>query len=150
MNTEDDAMAGFAATEDEPVRWALHPEGEGAILSVFDVSAKEPLFYIIDRCEIVNFNAFFKNWLDDTSLTKVLGIDDPFSEDGGISYGDWLDVGVQKGYCTQPYCSQHDVEPLHASEVEAITQGFDPCLHVVRLGTMEDWDISGDLEALSD
>lgn len=59
-----------------------------------------------------------------------------------LSFNEWLAYGVISGYCTEQFCVTHDVGPQHPSEEAEWEKGGDPCCHVVRLGTMSDWDIS--------
>ena len=64
------------------------------------------------------------------------------SEDlGEISFDDWLRLGVSLGYCTDQYCETHDGSPMHETEEIAWEAGWDPCVHVVRLGTPADWEL---------
>ena len=45
----------------------------------------------------------------------------------------WIKYGVEKGYCTQSYCSTHDGEPTTEAEDESWDEGADPCAYCVRL-----------------
>ena len=56
-----------------------------------------------------------------------------------IAFVDWLDYGMKHGYCSDQFCSTHDVAPMHETEEQEWQQGGDPCMHVVRLGCSEDW-----------
>lgn len=59
-----------------------------------------------------------------------------------MSFNEWLQYGMDKGYCSEQFCSTHDILPLHESEEKAWEIGGDPCMNVVRLGSYDDWDIS--------
>lgn len=50
-----------------------------------------------------------------------------------MEFGIWLDNGVRRGWITLPVCVNHDVLPLTKEELESVTDGDDPCVHVVRL-----------------
>ena len=58
-----------------------------------------------------------------------------------MTFDEWLKFGIDNGYCTDQFCSTHDGGPMHESEELAWDRGDDPCLHMVRLGSYEDWDI---------
>ena len=59
-----------------------------------------------------------------------------------MSFDEWLQFGIENNYCSDQFCSTHDGFPLHESEEKVWEEGGDPCAHVVRLGSYEDWDIS--------
>lgn len=56
-----------------------------------------------------------------------------------MDFDEWLKYGVDNGYCTEQFCNTHDGMPMSESEEQAWEDGNDPCMHVVRLGTEEDW-----------
>jgi hypothetical protein len=56
-----------------------------------------------------------------------------------MSFEEWLKYGIDNQYCTEQFCSTHDSGPLTYDEDTAWAEGFDPCMHVVRLGSEEDW-----------
>ena len=142
MNEED--FEFFSSSPDEPIKWVGHPEGEGVVLSVWDDVHNEPLFYMMERYMVVGLYEFFSEWLNKTTLEKILGIDEAEMPDDGFER--WLREGMVNGYCTEQYCSSHETGPMHESEWEALEAGIDPCNHVVRLGSYEDWDVSSLLE----
>ena len=39
----------FEASPEEPIKLVAHPEGEGVVLSVWEDSLNQPLFYTIER-----------------------------------------------------------------------------------------------------
>lgn len=49
--------------------------------------------------------------------------------------GAWLEIGVEKGWCSFPTCSTHDLLAMTEEEDEMFDDGEDPCIPVVRL-----WD----------
>lgn len=52
---------------------------------------------------------------------------------GETSFDEWIEFGMNKGWCGPPVCSTHDGVPTsHAEEVEW-EEGNDPCIHVVRM-----------------
>lgn len=57
-----------------------------------------------------------------------------------MTFDEWLKYGVENGFCSEQFCNTHDSSPMHESEEQLWSDGYDPCMHVVRLGTMEDWD----------
>lgn len=59
-----------------------------------------------------------------------------------LSFDEWLAYGEANEYCTKQFCITHDGAPFHPSEEAEWDAGFDPCCHAVRLGSMEDWDVS--------
>lgn len=84
--------------------------------------------------------------LEQEGMLEVVGI----SEDGediyqitekGLAYymsqqmdfDSWARIGYQAGWCSPPVCFIHDGVPMTASEDEQVTEGNDPCVHVVRL-----------------
>lgn len=84
--------------------------------------------------------------LEQEGMLEVVGI----SEDGediyqitekGLAYymsqqmdfDSWARIGYQAGWCSPPVCFIHDGVPMTASEDEQVTNGDDPCVHVVRL-----------------
>ena len=58
-----------------------------------------------------------------------------------MDFETWLNFGIEKGYCSEQFCNTHDGYPMHDSEEAEWDEGFDPCAHMVRLGSLEDWDI---------
>jgi len=53
--------------------------------------------------------------------------------DTGMSFQEWLNLGVNKGFCTPMYCENHD--GFHASDWEVVGSmpDNDYCWPVVRL-----------------
>lgn len=50
-------------------------------------------------------------------------------------FEDWLHTGLCAGYVGPPVCATHDGIPSSADEDNQFEQGFDPCLHIMRLYT---------------
>lgn len=46
---------------------------------------------------------------------------------------EWLEYGVEKGYCTPVCCATHDGIPDTEEEQKAWDEGYDPCAPIVRL-----------------
>jgi hypothetical protein len=59
-----------------------------------------------------------------------------------MTFEQWLQYGKDNGFCTDQFCLTHDGYPMHPSEEAEIDEGYDPCAHMVRLGSLADWDIS--------
>jgi hypothetical protein len=57
------------------------------------------------------------------------------------AYRAWLAVGIEQGFCSEPFCNTHDGYPMHSTEEDAWEEGWDPCCHAVRLGQPEDWAV---------
>jgi len=57
-----------------------------------------------------------------------------------MNFNEWLKYGVDHGFCSEQSCQTHAGIPMTQKEEEAWDEGLDPCAHVVRLGTPEDWD----------
>lgn len=53
--------------------------------------------------------------------------------DKDISLGDWLEIGQEKGWISQPFCFTHDGDSYMTEEEEAEwEEGGDPCCQVVK------------------
>ena len=61
-------------------------------------------------------------------------------ESNSMTFDEWLKFGIDNGYCTDQFCNTHDGGPMHETEEIAWDQGNDPCQHVVRLGSYDDWE----------
>lgn len=48
-------------------------------------------------------------------------------------FDDWIKFGWDRGWCGPVVCYSHDGLPLTADEVDEWGEGFDPCLHVIRV-----------------
>ncbi len=47
--------------------------------------------------------------------------------------GEWLKLGIERGWCSEPVCSTHDGLPSTDAEGVQWEQGYDPCVPAVRL-----------------
>ena len=56
-----------------------------------------------------------------------------------MTFDEWMAFGIEQGYCTDQYCETHDGAPMSDTEAAEFDEGGDPCIHVVRLGSIEDW-----------
>jgi len=50
-----------------------------------------------------------------------------------MDFETWAKIGYDAGWCSPPVCFTHDGIPMTASEDEDMTEGNDPCVHIVRL-----------------
>jgi len=56
-----------------------------------------------------------------------------------MTFDEWLSYGIEQGYCSKEVCETHDGVPMTDYEADQFDEGYDPCLHVVRLGSPSDW-----------
>jgi hypothetical protein len=56
------------------------------------------------------------------------------------TFDEWLDEGIRLGYCSEQFCETHSAAPMTDKEEQAWTEGTDVCIHLVRLGSPDDWD----------
>ncbi|HET7110205.1 MAG TPA: hypothetical protein VFI41_04995 [Gemmatimonadales bacterium] len=45
----------------------------------------------------------------------------------------WLEFGAKQGWCSEPFCTTHGLQPQTPEEEAAWDEGDDPCAHAVRL-----------------
>lgn len=51
-----------------------------------------------------------------------------------LTFGSWLEMGVNKGWVSNPFCHTHDGDPYTTEEEEKEWEdGGDPCSHVIKL-----------------
>ena len=51
-----------------------------------------------------------------------------------LQFWAWLEMGINKGWVTEPFCNTHDGDPHMTEEEEKEGEdGGDPCLHVIKL-----------------
>lgn len=55
-----------------------------------------------------------------------------------MTQDEWIQLGVDKGWCTPSVCDTHDGIPLTEPERLDWEEGFVPCVHVLRLLTPDD------------
>ena len=56
-----------------------------------------------------------------------------------MEYEEWINIGIEKGFCSMPFCATHDGAPMHETEERAWEEGSDPCQVSVRLGSPDEW-----------
>lgn len=54
-------------------------------------------------------------------------------ENRALTQDDWIQLGVKKGWCSEPFCTTHGLQPQTEEEEAAWDEGYDPCEHAVRL-----------------
>lgn len=57
------------------------------------------------------------------------------SEREWADFNEWLEYGRGRGWCSEVVCDTHDGLPRTDEEAEAWEEGWDPCLHAIRV-----WD----------
>jgi len=63
------------------------------------------------------------------------------SAEDGMTYDEWLALGVARGFATEPFCMTHEPAPMSDTESELDSEGVDFCVQVSRLGVLEDWEV---------
>ena len=58
-----------------------------------------------------------------------------------LNFDEWLQYGIDNGFCSEQYCATHDGPPYSQTEALVWEDGGDLCLHSVRLGSVEDWEM---------
>jgi len=58
-----------------------------------------------------------------------------------MKFEEWLEYGIEHDYCSPQFCDTHDGVPMLDDEVELFDSGTDICIHVVRLGYPQDWQL---------
>ena len=51
----------------------------------------------------------------------------------GMDIHEWLDYGVEHGFCSDVVCFTHDGFPYTDEEEEEFDAGYDPCISAVRI-----------------
>ena len=46
---------------------------------------------------------------------------------------EWINAGLENGWCGPPVCYTHDCLPLAEFENAEFEDGGDPCVHIMRL-----------------
>ena len=47
---------------------------------------------------------------------------------------EWLQIGIDKGWVTEPFCNTHDGDPyMSEEEQQEWEDGGDPCLPVIKI-----------------
>ena len=50
-----------------------------------------------------------------------------------MTFDEWLKLGYDNGWCGPAICHTHDGLPLSDAEYQEFEDGYDPCVHVIRL-----------------
>lgn len=50
-----------------------------------------------------------------------------------MTHDEWLDIGIHNNWCGPPVCATHDGLPTTQIEDEQFDEGWDPCIHILRL-----------------
>jgi hypothetical protein len=50
-----------------------------------------------------------------------------------VTLDEWLQTGLEQGYCSRPVCNTHDGLPATEEEDERWEDGDDPCVFAVRI-----------------
>lgn len=51
-----------------------------------------------------------------------------------LEFQAWLQMGINKGWVTDPFCNTHEGDPYMTEEEEKEWEdGGDPCMHVLKL-----------------
>ena len=58
-----------------------------------------------------------------------------------MNFNEWLAYGVEQGFCTEQFCLTHDGYPTWEGEYLHGSESDDSCIHMVRLGIEEDWEV---------
>lgn len=53
-----------------------------------------------------------------------------------MNFSEWLEIGLEQGWISEPACSTHDILPMTEEEMVEWDQGFDNCIPVLRLWTI--------------
>jgi hypothetical protein len=56
-----------------------------------------------------------------------------------MTFEEWLQLGIDAGFCTDQYCAFHSCPPLSPAEEALLDEDEEICYHVVRLGSPKDW-----------
>lgn len=46
---------------------------------------------------------------------------------------EWIKYGIDNGWCSPPVCYMHDGLPTTPDEDAELDDGFDPCVHIIRM-----------------
>lgn len=66
--------------------------------------------------------------MDDPDITS-----DPDPDQRWADFQEWMQHGVNEGWCTLPVCVTHDGLPMTDGEERLWEEGSDPCQHALRL-----------------
>jgi hypothetical protein len=58
-----------------------------------------------------------------------------------MTFEEWLEIGKQNKWASDPICDSHDTYPVTKEEVELYDDGERPCIDIIRLyKTPEEFD----------
>lgn len=57
----------------------------------------------------------------------------PQDRDEADEFFDWLQVGVERKWVSGIFCNTHDGGPMRDWEEREFEEGYDPCIHHVRV-----------------
>jgi hypothetical protein len=55
-----------------------------------------------------------------------------------MTQDEWLEKGIEEGWCSPPVCETHDGAPMTFDEESEFADGYDPCVPIVRLWAPDD------------
>jgi len=58
-----------------------------------------------------------------------------------MTFEEWYKYGIDNKFCSEQFCMTHDAYPMDKTEERAWDEGGDPCAHMVRLGSIKDWQL---------
>lgn len=50
-----------------------------------------------------------------------------------LGFWEWVAYGQVRGWCSDVICETHDGLPMSDNEVDEWEQGYDPCIHAIRV-----------------
>lgn len=50
-----------------------------------------------------------------------------------LSFNEWLDMGMEQGWVSEPFCDIHDGGPMTQEEMDDFEEGHDPCIVHMRV-----------------
>jgi hypothetical protein len=69
------------------------------------------------------------NQMDVDRMKEVYAVD----AKANINYFEWRDLGISKGWISEPFCDTHDAGFMTEEEEQAWEKGEDPCMFVFRI-----------------
>ena len=58
-----------------------------------------------------------------------------------MDFDEWIQYGIERGFCSEQYCDTHDGFPYSPTEGELLKNGNNICIHSVRLGDEKWWEL---------
>ena len=53
-------------------------------------------------------------------------------EEKPMEFSEWMQIGIEQGWCGPPVCYTHDGLPTSTAEDDEFEEG-DPCIHIIRM-----------------